>query len=143
MYPGISIVSLCVADVDQSSRFYERLGWRRSKGASSQAVSFFALNNIVLAIFSREAAVEDSIASVAPEAGYSGIWLAQYYGSPAAVDLAFDSAIAAGGRVRVEPCTASRGGYHGLFADPDGHLWKLAYNPLLELAADGSLCLPP
>lgn len=33
-------------------------------------------------------------------------------------------------------------GYHGHFADPEGFLWEIAWNPAFVLAADGSLKLP-
>jgi predicted lactoylglutathione lyase len=28
--------------------------------------------------------------------------------------------------------------YSGYFADPDGHLWEIAYNPFLEMDAAGN-----
>ena len=147
MYPGLSIVTLGVTDVGQSSQFYERLGWRRSKGASNPSISFFGLNNIVLALFARQDLARDSGFGSPPSQGvadgFSGITLAQNYGSSGAVDLAFDSAIAAGGKSLVEPRRADWGGYHGVFSDPDGHIWELACNPFLELSADGTLSLPP
>ena len=34
-------------------------------------------------------------------------------------------------------------GRTGYFADPDGHLWEVAWNPAFKLAEDGSLTLPP
>jgi hypothetical protein len=34
------------------------------------------------------------------------------------------------------------GGYAGVFLDPDGHAWEIAYNPGFALAADGALTLP-
>ena len=33
------------------------------------------------------------------------------------------------------------GGYSGYFADPDGHLWEVAWNPEWPMAADGSVRL--
>lgn len=148
MYPGISIVTLGVADVSRSSRFYERFGWRRSQAASDEAASFFALNNIVIAVSGREAPAGDSgtrrdAATGLHEPAVPRIILTQNYGSPAAVDLAFDLAIAAGARELAGPGNAPWGGYHGFFADPGGHIWELAYHPFLELAADGTLDLPP
>lgn len=34
------------------------------------------------------------------------------------------------------------GGYSGYFADPDGHLWEVAWNPGLVIDADGHVSLP-
>jgi uncharacterized glyoxalase superfamily protein PhnB len=33
-------------------------------------------------------------------------------------------------------------GRHGFFADPDGFLWEVAWNPSFRMAADGSIELP-
>ena len=34
------------------------------------------------------------------------------------------------------------GGYSGCFADPDGHLWEIAWNPHFKISKDGSIHLP-
>jgi hypothetical protein len=34
------------------------------------------------------------------------------------------------------------GGYSGYFADPDGHLWEVAFNPFFPLSSDGRVTLP-
>jgi uncharacterized protein len=34
------------------------------------------------------------------------------------------------------------GGYTGDFADPDGFLWEIAWNPGIPLRGDGSIGLP-
>jgi hypothetical protein len=33
-------------------------------------------------------------------------------------------------------------GRHGFFADPDGFMWEVAWNPSFSMAADGSIELP-
>ena len=43
-------------------------------------------------------------------------------------------AIAAGETPVKEPQEVFWGGYSGYFADPDGYLWELAYNPFDDLA---------
>ena len=42
MYPGVSLITLGVADVARARGFYERLGWRCSQGASTPDVAFLA-----------------------------------------------------------------------------------------------------
>jgi uncharacterized glyoxalase superfamily protein PhnB len=34
------------------------------------------------------------------------------------------------------------GGYCGYFSDPDGFLWKVAWNPFFSTAEDGSIRIP-
>ena len=151
LYPAISIVTLGVLNIERATRFYEALGWRRSAGASTEAISFFSLNNLVLALFGENALVKDSglvpqqqeQRALQPDAiKPPRIVLAQNYPSETAVRQAMDEAVNAGGRQLVAPETTFWGGYHGVFADPDGHVWELAFNPFFPLAPDGSVDLP-
>lgn len=153
-YPGVSMITLGVRDVERASAFYERLGWKRSRGASSPAITFFGLNNIVLALFPRDALAQDSgfdsgfgngpgsFADEEDRPGFSGVSLAQNYGSRESVNTAMQDAEQAGGRILLTPSIAAWGGYHGVFADPDGHVWELAFNPFMPVGPDGSLTLP-
>ncbi len=58
------------------------------------------------------------------------------------VDETVEAAQAAGATITKSPETTFYGGYAGAFADPDGHVWEIAYNPGFPLAADGSLTVP-
>ena len=64
---------------------------------------------------------------------FSGITIAHNVRSPAAVDALLMEAQAAGARLIKAGQRADWGGYSGYFADPDGHLWEVAYNPALDL----------
>ncbi|HET8948104.1 MAG TPA: VOC family protein [Candidatus Polarisedimenticolia bacterium] len=44
---------------------------------------------------------------------------------------------ARGGRMVRPAAAASWGGEAGVFADPDGHLWEVAWNPRFRLAGSG------
>ena len=48
----------------------------------------------------------------------------------------------AGATVRKRPERVFWGGYSGYVADPDGHLWELAYNPGFPILPDGRVELP-
>lgn len=79
--------------------------------------------------------------------GVGATTLAQTMASEAEVDWAFAraiaaGAIAAGAIVLKQPDTVFWGGYSGYFADPDGHVWDIAYNPFWPLNGDGSVTLP-
>ena len=58
--------------------------------------------------------------------------------------LAQDAGVeeAAGGRITRGAEAAFWGGRTGYFADPDGHLWEIAWNPHFTLETDGALRLP-
>ena len=60
MEQRLSLVTLGVADLARSRRFYEEgLGWRAS-GASAESVVFFQLGGVALALWGREALAEDA-----------------------------------------------------------------------------------
>ncbi|HZQ34698.1 MAG TPA: VOC family protein [Dehalococcoidia bacterium] len=140
MEPRISIVTLGVADLQRSIRFYERgLGWTRS-AAGSDRIAFFPMHGAVLALYPRHLLAED--ANLVNGAGFGGITLAHNVGSKAAVDAILTEAVAAGATLIKLPRAAEWGGYSGYFADPDGHPWEIAWNPHFPLAEDGSLQLP-
>ena len=63
--------------------------------------------------------------------------------SEAEVDRVLGEAVAAGGSLRKPGQKVFWGGYSGYFADPDGHLWEVAYNPHFPLDDMGRLVLPP
>lgn len=55
-----------------------------------------------------------------------------------------ERARSAGATILKEPQDAPLfGGYQAYFADPDGHLWDIVYNPGLSVAEDGTVILGP
>jgi hypothetical protein len=144
--PRLSLVTLGVRDLAAARRFYEQgLGWPVSS-ASQGDVVFLAAGGVVLALFPRTALARDAglpaDAAREAEAGFSGVTLAQNVASPEAVTAALEIAQAAGGRIVKTAQTAEWGGFSGYFADPDGHLWEVAYNPFFPLDAKGAIVLP-
>lgn len=139
MEQRVSVITLGVSDLARSRAFYEGgMGW--AVGDSADPIVFFQLNGMVVALYPREALAEDAGVPVAGN-GFAGITLAHNVRSPAAVDELLAQAEGAGGRI-VKPGTkASWGGYSGYFADPDGHLWEVAYNPFWTLDPDGTVWL--
>jgi catechol 2,3-dioxygenase-like lactoylglutathione lyase family enzyme len=136
----ISVITLGVADVQESAAFYERLGWKRSS-QSQDGVAFFDVGGLVLGLFGREALAEDAGGTTGTP-GSSDVTLAHNVGSPAEVDTALADAQSAGARI-VKPASETFwGGYSGYFADPDGHLWEIAHNPFWPLNDKGQVLLP-
>jgi uncharacterized protein len=127
MEPRISFVTLGVTDLERSTRFYEAgLGLPRLK--SPPTVSFFELGRTWLALYPRQLLAAD--AGVSPGGhGFSGFALAHNVRSPAEVDSLLQEAVAAGGRLVKPGQRADWGGHSGYFADPDGFLWEVAWNP--------------
>jgi uncharacterized glyoxalase superfamily protein PhnB len=60
--------------------------------------------------------------------------LAHNVKSKTEVDEVFDFAVAAGAAAVKTPREVFWGGYSGYFADPDGFLWEVAFNPFTDLS---------
>ena len=140
METRISLITLGVANVAAARAFYERLGFVASP-ASQAEVAFFQLNGMALALYGRDPLASDVGLAPGPPA-FAGVTLAQNLRSPEEVDRTYAEAIAAGAGPRRPPQRAPWGGYVGYFADPDGHLWELAWNPAFPLDDVGNLTLP-
>ena len=138
--PCVSVITLGVADVQKSAAFYERLGWKRSS-TSVETTVFFNLGGLVLSLYGRSALAEDAhVADGRP--GFSGVSIAQNQASKAEVERVLAEAVTAGATLAKAAEEVFWGGYSGYFADPDGHLWEIAYNPFWPLASDGRVNLP-
>jgi predicted lactoylglutathione lyase len=137
----ISLITLGVADVAKATSFYERLGFVRSKRASQESVSFFQAGPVVLALWGRDAQRNDAQAAEL-WTGNGGIAVAQNLTSEAEVDAMMARAEAAGARILKPAAKTFWGGYDGYFADLDGHVWEVAFNPFWELDEGGRVRLP-
>jgi uncharacterized protein len=69
--------------------------------------------------------------------GFRGVTLAYCVREPAELERVLAEAKAAGATILVEARDTFWGGRDGYFADPDGHLWEVQWNPQLEITADG------
>lgn len=137
--PRISLITLGVEDVALSTAFYERLGWKKS-AASQDAVTFIQLKGTVLGLFSRQSLAEDARVENTAR-GFSGITLAHNVTSERGVDAVYKFALSCGATPVKPPEKVFWGGYSGYFADPDGHLWEVAYNPFFPLDKEGHVVL--
>lgn len=142
--PHFAIVTLGVADLQRSARFYRDLGWEQ-RGDLAQGITWFRTSGTWIGLFGYEALAEDAALPVEPEGDlppYRGISLALNLGSEDAVDLALARVHEVGGRIVKPAARTEWGGYSGYFADPDGHLWEVAHNPGFPLDEQGRITIP-
>jgi predicted lactoylglutathione lyase len=137
MQQRISAITLGVADLDRARRFYERLGW--SPTGPTEGVVFFQLNGFVLGLWGRADLATDS--GVRDSGGWGGITLAHNVGSREEVDTLLADAEREGGSVKAAAGETDWGGYHGVFADLDGHCWEVAHNPFWRIDEEGRTLL--
>lgn len=135
----VTLVTLGVRDLARARAFYASLGWRSAQEA--EGVSFYRMRGAALALFGLADLAADQRRPVA-DLGSGAATLAQNFRSEAEVDAAWARAMAAGATALKPPAATEWGGYGGYWADPDGHVWEVAFNPFWPLAEDGSLDLP-
>ncbi|MGV0834989.1 VOC family protein [Mycolicibacterium thermoresistibile] len=134
----ISLITLGVDDLPRARRFYEQgLGW--VPGQSAEGVVFYQLPGIALALFGRADLAEDARHPI--DGRFSGVTLAINQRTEADVDAVLNQAQAAGATILKPAEKTFWGGYSGYFADLDGHVWEVAFNPGFTLNADGTLTI--
>jgi predicted lactoylglutathione lyase len=134
----ISLVTLGITDLARARAFYTALGWR---GHEVEETVFFQAGPVVLVLWDRAKLAADSgLTDVG--SGFDGVALAQNVRSADEVDAVVAAAREAGATVTRPPSPTFYGGYAGVFLDPDGHAWEVAYNPGFTFDDDGGLVLP-
>jgi catechol 2,3-dioxygenase-like lactoylglutathione lyase family enzyme len=141
MEQRISVITLGVANLARSRRFYEHgLGWQASS-CGNERITFFQAGGMVLALYSRTALAQDAHLPI-DGTGFGGITLAYNVRQYEDVDAVLAEAQAAGATILKPAEETDWGGYSGYFADPDGYPWEVVWNPHWELREDGSVQLP-
>lgn len=137
MEPRLSVISLQVAEVARSRAFYAALGWR-ALGPEMDDVAFIQLNGLVLSLYGGQA--QD--AGLEPQASgepSARIALGHNVRERDQVDTTLAAIEAAGGRVTRPAHDTDWGGRSSYVADPDGHLFEIAWNPFWPIAPDGAV----
>jgi hypothetical protein len=129
MDPRISLVTLGVDDVDRAVTFYQTLGFPVERWGEA---AFFECGGAWLSVYPRDALAADA-GVPADGDGFDGVTLAHNVSSREAVDATLAELVAAGGTQTRVARAADWGGYSGYVADPDGHLWEVAWNPHTDL----------
>jgi len=140
MEQRISILTLGVDDLENSTEFFERLGWRRSM-RQAQGVSFFQCGSMAVSLFPRSELAKDAGISAKGD-GFGGFTIAYNARSREDVDAVLAEAKAAGADIVKPAQEAFWGGYSGYFRDLDGHLWEVAWNPEFAIDESGAIRLP-
>jgi catechol 2,3-dioxygenase-like lactoylglutathione lyase family enzyme len=135
--PRISVVTLGVTDMPRARAFYERLGWRPS-ASSNERFTLFRSKGVLLALYGAEALAEDATVPPGGE-GFRSFTVAQNVARKEDVATGLARAVAAGGKLVKPAQDVFWGGHSGYFADPDGHLWEVVWNPHWPLGPDGGV----
>ncbi|YAL83021.1 VOC family protein [Dermacoccaceae bacterium W4C1] len=138
MDPRISFITLAVADLAASRRFYcDGLGWPAKFDDGDEVVMIRTGEHLILSLWDRAAFAAEVGELAPPGAGIAPMTLAHNVRTRAEVDSVLATARSAG--AGVGPASERVwGGYTGYFSDPDGFRWEVAWNP----GEVGQLVLP-
>jgi catechol 2,3-dioxygenase-like lactoylglutathione lyase family enzyme len=139
MKPRISVLTLAVKDLEKSVAFYrDGLGWKTDGIVGHEfengAVAFFNLSNgLMLALWPQTSMEQDAGLPAGGPSIPPSFSLGHNVNSKGEVDSVLAKAMAAGAKVISPAKDKSWGGYTAYFADPDGHLWEVVWNPDLQV----------
>ena len=135
MEQRVSVITLGVRDIARARAFYEALGWTACTPPDSP-VCAFDLNGMTLGLYGWDALAEE--AKIPADGGrFLGAALAYNVREKSEVAPVLAAAVAAGGTLMKAAEDVFWGGHSGYFADPDGHLWEVAWNPHAPLGPNG------
>jgi catechol 2,3-dioxygenase-like lactoylglutathione lyase family enzyme len=136
MKPRLAVITLAVDDLERSLRFYRDGLGLQTPGIIGEEfehgkAAFFELEGgLLLALYGREDLAWDAQTPVSPRSP-TEFSLGHNVNSREEVERVMDEAQRAGAPIIKPAQEAFWGGYAGYFADPDGHLWEVVYNPAL------------
>jgi catechol 2,3-dioxygenase-like lactoylglutathione lyase family enzyme len=130
----VSLITLGTRDMEGLAGFYQALGWARAD--SPDGVIAFDLIGQTLGLYPLAALAQD-IGVPEDALGHGAVTLA--HNVPAKEDVAplLARAEAAGASILKPAQDVFWGGHHGYFADPEGHIWEIAWNPFSPLGPNG------
>lgn len=134
MEQRVSLITLGTRDMQGQAAFYEALGWSRVD--SPDGVIAFDLIGQTLGLYPL-AALAEEIGLPEDALGHGAMTLAHNVASKEDVAPLLARAQAAGARILKPAQDVFWGGHHGYFADPEGHIWEIAWNPFSPLGPKG------
>ncbi len=135
----ISFVTLAVADLGASRRFYlDGLGWRADLDVPGEVLMIRVGEHLILSLWDEDE-FEGEVGAIRGGPGVAPITVAHNVATPEEVDAVLDLARRAGSPEASGGQQRDWGGYSGYFADPDGFRWEIAHNP----GGIGQMVLPP
>jgi catechol 2,3-dioxygenase-like lactoylglutathione lyase family enzyme len=129
MNAHVSAITLGVRDMTKAKEFYATgLGWPVHQDYGQWVAFSINGGTALLGLYAWDSLAGD--AGVAPAGnGFRGVTLSYLVPSEERVEAVLGAASRAGATIVKPAEKAQWGGASGYFADPDGHLWKVAAGP--------------
>lgn len=134
MQQQISIITLGIADLERSKRFYaEGFGWRPV--FQNHEIVFYQMNGLVLGTFLNTSLEMDMQRSGLQRPG--AFALGHNVQSREDVQPLLERLQSFGGHILKNGMEPPHGGFSGYVADPDDHAWEIAWNPAWKIDPQG------
>ena len=134
MQQQIAVVTLGISDLERSKAFYrDGFGW--TPVFETPEIAFYQMNGFVFGTWLKSSLERDT-----QQEGLSGpapMSLAHNLREEADVQPAIDRLLEAGGTLLRAADSPPYGGLRGYVADPDKHIWEIAFNPLWPIDENG------
>lgn len=134
MQQQIAVVTLGISDLERSKAFYqEGFGW--TPVFENEEIAFYQMNGFVFGTWLKSSLEDDTMQQVL--SGSGAVTLAHNVPEESNVQTVINKLVAAGAVVLREADEPPQGGRRGYIADPDGHVWEIAFNPLWPISEHG------
>jgi len=134
MQQQISVITLGIADLARSRRFYvDGFGW--TPVFQNHEIVFYQMNGLMLGTYLKPALEIDMNRTGLQSPG--AFALAHNVPTQPDVDILMRQLEASGGRIVREADAPPHGGFRGYVADPDDHAWEIAWNPGWKIDEQG------
>jgi len=139
MQQQLSVVTLGIADLTRSRRFYcDGFGW--TPVFQNAEIVFYQMNGFVLGTWLTKALEDDMMRPLSRPGAFA---LAHNVGTAEEVQAALDRLSRYGGRILRPADAPPHGGLRGYVADPDDHAWGIAWNPAWPISPEGHVRFAP
>ncbi|MCO6382988.1 MAG: VOC family protein [Vannielia sp.] len=130
----ISLITLGVRNPEAAAAFYEALGWARVE--APDGVIAFDLIGATLGLYPIEMLARDMGVPL-ESLGHGAATYSYNVREKEEVAALLEAAEKAGARLLKPAHDIFWGGHIGYFADPEGHIWEVAWNPHSPLGPKG------
>ena len=133
MQAQISCVTLSIADLARSKRFYiDGFGWRPV--FENPEIVFYQMNGLMFGTWLAQSLEDDTRQA---KLARPGAFTLAHNVAHNDVQPLLDRLAPFGGRILRDADAPPHGGFRGYVADPDEHIWEIAFNPTWPISPEG------
>lgn len=138
----INVITLGVKDLQKSNQFYQGLFDTFPAAPTDDNIVFFSIQGLVISLYPIDKLADDACLNQKKSVGdFSGMTLACLVRDKNEVSQIIKKAQRLGATILKPAQDVFWGGHSGYFADLDGHVWEIAWNPFFPMDQQGNIHL--